>query len=56
MAYQASKETLVHPNRLQLVLEIGAYVRRRLADAGAKTELFTEDAVGVLHHETRQGT
>lgn len=29
-----------------------AYVRRRLADAGAKTELFTGDALAVLHEET----
>jgi len=29
-----------------------AYVRRRLADAGAKTELFTADGLAVLHEET----
>lgn len=29
-----------------------AYVRRRLADAGAKTELFTGDGLAVLHEET----
>ena len=29
-----------------------AYVRRRLSDAGAKTELFTADGLAVLHEET----
>lgn len=29
-----------------------AYVRRRLADAGARTELFTADGLSVLHEET----
>jgi len=29
-----------------------AYVRHRLADAGARTELFTNDGLAVLHEET----